>query len=221
MPETGADEGPLRVLVVDDHPVYRDGLAVLLGSVPGLAVVGTAADGGSAVALALDEQPDVVVMDVQMPGVDGIEATRRITTASPSVGVVVLTMSEDDGTVFAAVRAGARGYLLKGADQEEVVRAITTVAAGGAVFGATLARRIAEFFAAAPAGPAEAFPQLTPREREVLELIAAGRSNAQIAATLYLSPKTVRNNVSNVLTKLQVTDRAQAIVRAREAGLGR
>jgi DNA-binding NarL/FixJ family response regulator len=212
---------PLRVVVADDHPVYREGLATLLGSVPGLMVVGTAADGVEAVRLAREEQPDVVVMDVQMPGLDGIEATRRVTSESPSVGVVVLTMSEDDGTVFSAVRAGARGYLLKGADQEEVVRAITTVAAGGAVFGAGLARRIAEFFAAAPAGPAEAFPQLTAREREVLDLVAAGRSNAQIAATLYLSPKTVRNNVSNVLTKLQVADRAQAIIRAREAGLGR
>lgn len=215
-----AIDEPLRIVVADDHPVYRDGLAMLLGSVPGLAVVGTAADGESAVGLVLDEQPDVVVMDVQMPGIDGIEATRRITTASPSVGVVVLTMSEDDGTVFSAVRAGARGYLLKGADQEEVVRAITTVAHGGAVFGAALARRISDFFSAGPAGPEAAFPQLTAREREVLELVAAGRSNAQIAASLYLSPKTVRNNVSNVLAKLQVTDRAQAIVRAREAGLG-
>ena len=212
---------PLRVVVADDHPVYRDGLALLLGSVPGVVVVGTAADGRAAVDLAREEQPDVVVMDVQMPVLDGIDATRRITTESPSVGVVVLTMSEDDGTVFAAVRAGARGYLLKGADQEEVLRAITTVASGGAVFGAALARRIADFFAAAPRGPEEAFPQLTAREREVLALVAAGRSNAQIAAALHLSPKTVRNNVSNVLAKLQVTDRAQAIVRAREAGLGR
>ncbi len=220
-PVTPGDEEPLRIVVVDDHPVYRDGLALLLGSVPGLAVVGTAADGAAAVDLALDEQPDVVVMDVQMPGLDGIEATRRITSTSPSIGVVVLTMSEDDGTVFAAVRAGARGYLLKGADQEEVVRAITTVAGGGAVFGAALARRIAEFFTAGPSGPETAFPQLTAREREILDLVAAGRSNAQIAATLYLSPKTVRNNVSNVLTKLQVADRAEAIVRAREAGLGR
>ncbi|MGY1718786.1 response regulator [Blastococcus sp. SYSU DS0552] len=216
-----SSEEPLRVVVVDDHPVYRDGLAMLLGSVPGLLVVGTAADGIDAVALAREEQPDVVVMDVQMPRLDGIEATRRITTESPSVGVVVLTMSEDDGTVFAAVRAGARGYLLKGADQEEVVRAVTTVASGGAVFGAALARRITDFFAAGPAGPGSAFPQLTAREREVLDLVAAGRSNAQIAAALHLSPKTVRNNVSNVLSKLQVTDRAQAIVRARDAGLGR
>jgi DNA-binding NarL/FixJ family response regulator len=217
---TEPDE-PLRVVVADDHPVYRDGLALLLGSVAGLEVVGTAADGAEAVAVVREQLPDVVVMDVQMPVLDGIEATRRIAAEAPSVGVVVLTMSEDDGTVFAAVRAGARGYLLKGADQEEVVRAITTVVSGGAVFGAALARRIAEFFTAGPAGPETAFPQLTSREREVLELVAAGRSNAQIAAALYLSPKTVRNVVSNVLTKLQVTDRAQAIVRAREAGLGR
>ncbi len=221
MPEPLEDDGPLRIAVVDDHPVYRDGLAVLLGSVPGMVVVATAGDGAEAVAVAREEQPDVVVMDVQMPVLDGIEATRRITSETPSVGVVVLTMSEDDGTVFSAVRAGARGYLLKGADQEEVVRAITTVARGGAVFGPALARRIAEFFASGPAGPGAAFPQLTAREREVLDLVAAGRSNAQIASALYLSPKTVRNNVSNVLTKLQVTDRAQAIVRAREAGLGR
>ncbi len=221
MAEPREDAEPLRVAVVDDHPVYREGLAALLSSVPGLAVVGTAADGRAAVRLAREEQPDVVVMDVQMPGLDGIEATRQITAEQPSVGVVVLTMSEDDGTVFSAVRAGARGYLLKGADQEEVVRAITTVAAGGAVFGAALARRIAEFFTAGPAGPPTAFPQLTAREREVLDLVAAGRSNAQIAATLYLSPKTVRNNVSNVLAKLQVADRAEAIIRARDAGLGR
>ncbi len=214
-------EEPLRIVVADDHPVYRDGLALLLGSVAGLEVVGTAADGAAAVAVVREQLPDVVVMDVQMPVLDGIEATRRIAAEVPSAGVVVLTMSEDDGTVFAAVRAGARGYLLKGADQEEVVRAITTVASGGAVFGAALARRIAEFFATGPAGPETAFPQLTAREREVLELVAAGRSNAQIAAALHLSPKTVRNVVSNVLTKLQVTDRAQAIVRAREAGLGR
>ena len=220
MAEPTQEDGPLGVLVVDDHPVYREGLAALLSSVPGLVVVGTAADGLAAVRVAREVQPDVVVMDVQMPGLDGIEATRQITAEQPSVGVVVLTMSEDDGTVFSAVRAGARGYLLKGADQEEVVRAITMVAAGGAVFGAALARRIAEFFAAGPTGPAPAFPQLTSREREVLDLVAAGRSNSQIAAALYLSPKTVRNNVSNVLAKLQVADRAEAIIRARDAGLG-
>jgi DNA-binding NarL/FixJ family response regulator len=210
----------VRVLVADDHPVFRDGLAVLLGSVPGIDVVGTAATGLEAVALAVELRPDVVVMDVQMPQLNGVEATRRLSGEAPDVGVVVLTMSEDDGTVFSAVRAGARGYLVKGAEQEEIVRAITTVAAGGAVFGASLARRIAEFFAAGPPAPSAAFPELTAREREILELLAAGRSNAQIAATLYLSPKTVRNNVSNVFAKLHVADRAEAIVRAREAGFG-
>jgi DNA-binding NarL/FixJ family response regulator len=210
-----------RVVVVDDQELVRAGFVALLGSHPELEVVGEAGQGEEAVRLVVRELPDVVLMDVRMPVLDGIEATRRITSETPSVGVVVLTMSEDDGTVFSAVRAGARGYLLKGADQEEVVRAITTVARGGAVFGAALARRIAEFFSAVPSGPETAFPQLTAREREVLDLVAAGRSNAQIAAALYLSPKTVRNNVSNVLTKLQVTDRAQAIIRAREAGLGR
>jgi DNA-binding NarL/FixJ family response regulator len=156
-----------------------------------------------------------------MPELNGIDATRRIASEAPSVGVLVLTMSEDDGTVFSAVRAGARGYLVKGAGQEEIVRAIITVASGGAVFGASLARRVAEFFAAGPPIPTTVFPQLTTREREILELLAAGRSNAQIAAALYLSPKTVRNNVSNVFAKLQVADRAEAIVRARDAGLGR
>ena len=209
----------IRVLVADDHPIFRDGLAVLLASVDGIEVVGTAADGVEAVAAATRLRPDVVVMDVQMPRLNGVEATRRLATDLPGTGIVVLTMSED-GTVFAAIRAGARGYLVKGAEQEEIVRAITTVAAGGAVFGATLAQRIAEFFAAGPPPPADAFPQLTAREREILELLAAGRSNAQIAAALYLSPKTVRNNVSNVFAKLQVADRAEAIVRAREAGLG-
>lgn len=211
----------IRVLVADDHPTFRDGLAVLLASVDGIDVVGTAADGVEAVAAARQLLPDVVVMDVQMPRLNGVETTRKLATDVPGVGIVVLTMSEDDGTVFAAIRAGARGYLVKGAEQEEIVRAITTVAAGGAVFGATLARRIAEFFAAGPPAPTDAFPQLTVRERQILELLAAGRSNAQIAATLFLSPKTVRNNVSNVFAKLQVADRAEAIVRAREAGLGR
>ncbi len=214
-------DDPVRVLVADDHPVFRDGLAMLLASVDGIEVVGTAADGAEAVAAATRLLPDVVVMDVQMPRLNGVEATRRLAADAPSVGILVLTMSEDDGTVFAAVRAGARGYLVKGAEQQEIVRAITTVASGGAVFGATLAQRIADFFAAGPPAPTEAFPQLTAREREILGLLAAGRSNQQIAAALFLSPKTVRNNVSNVFAKLQVADRAEAIVRAREAGLGR
>lgn len=216
---------PIRVLLADDHPIYRDGLAVLLGSVPGIDVVGTAADGAEAVAVAADLQPDVVVMDVSMPVLDGIEATRRVTRQSPHTGVVVLTMSEEDATLFAALQAGARGYLLKGANQAEIVRAITAVARGEVLVGPDMARRVAEFFTGA--APREEprtddpFPHLTGREREILDLVAAGRSNAQIAASLYLSPKTVRNNVSNIFAKLHVAGRAEAIVRARDAGLGR
>jgi DNA-binding NarL/FixJ family response regulator len=209
----------VRVLLADDHPVYRDGLAALLGSLDGVEVVGTAADGVEAVDGARELQPDVVVMDVQMPRLDGIEATRAITADSPHIGVVVLTMAEEDQTLFAAMRAGARGYLLKGANQAEILRAITAVADGQAIFGPAIARRVADFFSGTPtAGP---FPQLTEREHEVLSLVAAGRSNAQIATELYLSPKTVRNNVSNIFAKLHVADRAEAIIRARDAGLGR
>ncbi|MDX6744804.1 response regulator transcription factor [Actinocorallia sp. A-T 12471] len=229
MPER-PDE-PLRILLADDHPVYRDGLAMLLGSVPGIDVVGTAASGAEAVTGAAELQPDIVVMDVGMPGMDGIEATRRVTAASPHIGVVVLTMAEEDATLFAAMRAGARGYLLKGANQAEIVRAIRGVAAGDVIFGPSMARRVADFFggpgaaeptpAASPRPGEYVFPQLTPRERDIIELVAAGRSNAQIAATLFLSQKTVRNNVSNIFTKLHVADRAEAIIRARDAGLGR
>jgi DNA-binding NarL/FixJ family response regulator len=212
----------VRVLLADDHPVYRDGLAALLGSLDGVEVVGTAADGVEAVDGARELQPDVVVMDVQMPRLDGIEATRAITADSPHIGVVVLTMAEEDQTLFAAMRAGARGYLLKGANQAEIVRAITAVAQGEAIFGPAIARRVAEFFSTAPAaGPGSPFPQLTAREHEILALVAAGRSNAQIATELFLSPKTVRNNVSNIFAKLHVADRAEAIIRARDAGLGR
>jgi DNA-binding NarL/FixJ family response regulator len=212
----------VRVLLVDDHPVYRDGLAALLGSLDGVEVVGTAADGVEAVDGARELQPDVVVMDVQMPRLDGIEATRAITSDSPHIGVVVLTMAEEDQTLFAAMRAGARGYLLKGANQGEIVRAITAVAQGEAIFGPAIARRVSEFFAAAPvAASSGPFPQLTAREHDILALVAAGRSNPQIATELFLSPKTVRNNVSNIFAKLHVADRAEAIIRARDAGLGR
>ena len=213
---------PIGVLVVDDHPVFREGFAALLASIDEVRVVGTAATGVEALGAVERLAPQVVVMDVQMPEMDGIEATRRLVAEHPDVGVVVLTMSEEDGTVFDAVRAGARGYLLKGAEPAEVVRAISTVAAGGVVFGAVLAGRIAEFFARAHEQSAtSAFPTLTAREHEVLDLVAAGLGNAQIAARLFLSQKTVRNHVHAVLTKLQAADRAEAIVRARDAGLGR
>ncbi len=213
-----------RVLIADDHPVYRDGLGLMLSSTDEVEVVGTAADGLEAVEKAAALRPDVVVMDLQMPRLDGIEATRRITAGEDPPGVLALTMHDDDESVFAAMLAGARGYLVKGADQDEILRAITSVAHGEAIFGPALAARVTRYFtmlAGARQPAEEPFPQLTAREREVLDLIAAGLSNPQIAARLYLSPKTVRNNVSNVFAKLQVADRAQAIVRAREAGLGR
>ncbi|WP_182897922.1 response regulator transcription factor [Microbispora sp. H10830] len=213
---------PVTVLVVDDHPVFREGFAALLSSIDEVEVAGTASTGVEAMRQAAEREPDVVVMDVQMPDMDGIEATRRILEKHPEIGVVVLTMSEEDGTIFDALRAGARGYLLKGAEPDEVVRAITTVAGGGVVFGAVLASRIADFLAPRPqAGSVSPFPTLTAREHEVLDLVAAGLSNSQIAARLFLSQKTVRNHVHAVLTKLQAADRAEAIIRARDAGLGR
>jgi DNA-binding NarL/FixJ family response regulator len=212
---------PIRILVADDHALFRDGLRALFLSVPDTEVAGEAATGEEAIARAVDLQPDVVLMDIQMPGVNGIEATRRIVRDSPHIGVIVVTMFEDDDSVFAAMRAGAKGYVLKGADQDEILKVIRAVAAGEAHFGPEIARRLMSFFSARePAAPAEAFPELTAREREVLDLIAQGRNNQEIAKELYLSPKTVRNHISNIFTKLQVADRAQAIIRAREAGLG-
>ena len=213
-------DDPIRVLIADDHAGFRSGLTALLDTDPALTVVAEAASGDSAVERALATQPDVVVMDLGMPGLDGIAATRRIVDTSPHIAVLVLTMADDDAAVFDALRAGARGYLLKGADRAELVRAIRAVAAGEAIFGPDVARRLMAFFAAAPHSGARAFPELTEREREVLELIAQGRSNQQIVDRLGISPKTVRNHVSNIFSKLQVRDRAEAIVRAREAGLG-
>jgi DNA-binding NarL/FixJ family response regulator len=217
--ETGTE---VRLLIADDHPSFRASLRALLSQADGLVVVGEASSGPAAVTQVETLQPDVVLMDLAMPGGDGIEATRRIADAAPHVAVLVLTMSDDDDSVFAAVQAGARGYVLKGAQRAELVRAIRAVAAGDAIFGPAVARRLVAYFARPPrpnTDPA-AFPELTEREREILELIAQGRSNAAITARLVLSPKTVRNHVSNIFSKLQVRDRSEAIVRAREAGMG-
>ena len=215
---------PLRVLVADDHPFFRDGLRVMLEATPDTELVGEAADGVEAVNLAHTLRPDVILMDLRMPGLGGIEATRKILGESPRVGILVVTMIEDDDSVFAAMRAGARGYLLKGADKDEMLLAIRAVGRGEAIFGPGIARRLVQYFASHAAEPKQAsrvvFPELTDREREILDLIAAGRNNQEIAGQLFLSLKTVRNYVSNILTKLQVSDRAQAIIRAREAGLG-
>ncbi len=211
----------IRVLLADDHTLFREGLRSLLGSVPETEVVGEAATGQEAVQAAEALQPDVVLMDIQMPGLNGIEAARRIVATSPHVGIIVVTMFEDDDSVFAAMRAGARGYVLKGADQEEMLRAIRAVARGEALFGPAIASRLMSYFTAPrPAAAPLLFPELTEREREVLGLIAQGYNNEEIARRLVLSQKTVRNHVSNIFSKLQVADRAQAIVRAREAGFG-
>jgi DNA-binding NarL/FixJ family response regulator len=212
---------PTRVLVADDHALFRNGLKAILANAEGFEVVGEAATGEEVVEKVAQAQPDIVLMDIRMPGINGIETTRRVLERTPRVGVVVVTMLEDDDSVFAAMRAGARGYILKGADAEEVLKVVAAVAEGEAHFGSEIAKRLIAFFSAPkPAAPSEAFPELTAREAEVLDLIAQGRSNAEIAKRLYLSQKTVRNHVSHVFLKLQVANRAQAIVRAREAGLG-
>lgn len=210
---------PIRVLIVDDHPVYRDGVRGLIDRAADLELVGEAETGVEAVAIAGQTHPAIVLMDLRMPEMSGIEATRQIVQADPGVGVLVLTMSEDDDSLFAAIRAGARGYIPKDADADELLRAIRAAAVGDAIFGASIAARMMSFFAAGPRNTA-AFPELTERELEILEQIAAGRSNAQIGQRLGIAPKTVRNHVANVLNKLEVADRSAAIVRAREAGLG-
>ncbi len=216
MPETST----IHVLIADDHPLFRDGMHGLLDSVEGTEVVGEAATGEEAVARALELGPDVVLMDINMPGKNGIAATREILSERSDVGVLVVTMLEDDDSVFAAMRAGALGYLLKGAHQDEVLRAIRAVANGEAIFGPGIARLVMGFFSTHKPEAPEAFPELTEREREVLILIARGLGNAEISAELFLSLKTVQNHVSNIFRKLQVADRVQAAIRAREAGLG-
>ena len=216
---------PMRVLTADDHPLFREGLRVLFEATPDMELAGEAKDGDEVVKLARELRPDVILMDLKMPGTGGIEATREILAQNSEVGILVVTMVEEDDSVFAAMRAGARGYLLKGADKEEMLLAIRAVGRGEAIFGPGIARRMIKYFSSVSRTSAQPsrsiFPELTDRERGILNLVAAGKNNQEIAEELFLSLKTVRNYVSNIFTKLQVTDRAQAIVRAREAGLGR
>ena len=214
---------PIRVVVVDDHQIVRDGLTSLLGALDGVEVVGSAADGREALHVVGESSPDVVVMDIQMPQLDGIESTRFLVGRDPGLRILMLTMNEDDDTILSAIRAGACGYLLKGSGAEEVHNAIRTAAGGGMVFGASMAQQVATLLASGTAREVddEPFPDLTERERSVLRMVATGRSNDDIASELYVSSKTVRNTVSAIYTKLGVTGRADAILRALEAGYGR
>jgi DNA-binding NarL/FixJ family response regulator len=211
---------PVRVIVADDHPIVRDGLRALMEATPGIELIGEATNGDEAVAIARELRPDVVLMDLAMPGRNGIEATREIAAQGLAGAVLILTMFADDESIFAAMRAGARGYLLKDAGHDEMRRAIEGIGHGEAIFGAGVAQRMVGFFARARELGVQPFPELTDREREVLDELARGSSNATIASRLGISLKTVRNHVSTILGKLMVVDRAQAIVRAREAGFG-
>jgi DNA-binding NarL/FixJ family response regulator len=213
-------DAPIRVLIADDHLVVRRGIGALLSSLHGVEVVAEATTGAEAVREAQINHPDVVIMDLQMPVMDGIDATRRLVTLLPDVAVLVLTMFEDDESVLSAMRAGARGYLLKGAEQQDMLAAIRSVVAGQVVIGPGVAGRLISYLSA-PQPTGAPFPELTPREREVLERIAQGQSNSAIATGLGVTPKTVGNNVSSIFAKLRVASRAEAIVRAREEGMGK
>ena len=209
------------VVIADDHPIMRQGMRNLLQAIPGFTVVGEAADGLEAIDVVLATRPDLVVMDLSMPKLDGIEATRRLVTAIPTLGVLVLTMFEDDDSLFAALRAGARCYVLKGSPQPDVERALIGCARGDAVFGPVVAQRVLKFFDQTPSrSTTEPFPELTDRERTVLDLISRGSTNAAIAARLDISTKTVRNHASNIFAKLHVTGRVEAIIKARNEGIG-
>ena len=216
----------IQVLIADDHIFYREGVRALLSSSPEVKVVGEASNGEEAVARAGELKPDVILMDIKMPGMNGIDATRRIHETIPEIGVLVITMFDDDDSVFAAMRAGARGYLLKDADKDELIRAIVSVNRGEAIFSPAIAQRMIQYFSTTPVNKSKKetsaeFAELTDRELEILDLIAQGHNNSTIANKLSLSIKTVQNYVSSILTKLQVADRVQAIVRARDAGFGK
>lgn len=210
----------VRIVLADDHPVVRSGLRALIDTIDGLELVAEASDGEAAVREAQLLHPDVVLMDVRMPGIGGVEATRRIRSVAPSVAVLVLTMYDDDATVLTAMQAGARGYLLKGAEQGEIVSGIHAVVAGQVIFGPGIAGLVLDYFTGLPVPTEQPFPQLTEREREILDLLASGLRTAAIADRLCLSPKTVSNHLTNVFAKLAVADRTAAILRAREEGLG-
>jgi DNA-binding NarL/FixJ family response regulator len=212
---------PMTVLIADDHQLFRDGVRALLDAQPDMECVGEATNGEEVIRLSAEVQPDVVLMDVQMPGMSGVEATRQIVSSSPQIRVLVVTMFEDDHLVFAAMRAGARGYILKGTRHEDMVRAIRAVGSGDAIFSPAIAAKLVDYFAALqPRQSTQVFPDLSSREREILALLAQGYKNAEIADRLVISSKTVRNYVSNIISKLQVADRAQAILRAKDAGFG-
>ncbi|MGA9531579.1 MAG: response regulator transcription factor [Anaerolineales bacterium] len=223
---SGADQGTVRLLIADDHKLFREGMRAILAGVDWIEVVGEAGTGRQAIEACGELEPDVVLMDIHMPELNGIEATRQLVTDAPELAIIIVTMLEEDASLFAAMRAGARGYLLKGSGKREVLRAVEAVASGGAIFGPTVAARLIDFFNSLENQPtegaaAQVFPELTERELEILTYLATGENKREIAERLFLSPKTISNHLSHIYNKLQVADRAEAILRARKAGLGR